>query len=256
MTEFLDFLLPRDLTIGIAGLIVAVSYFTSMITAAFGLGGGLAMLAVLANVLPPTAVIPVHGFVQLGNNIIRGSLNIAHVNWPVFAWFAAGAVAGGAAGITLVVTLSRPVLQLLLGGFVLYSVLGPRGLGHTLSGRGQILSGLVTTFATLFVGATGPLVAALLPRERMTRLEIVGTHGAMLAVQHGLKIVLFGLTSFAFAPWLPLLGVMFAVGILGNLTGRAVLKRVSDTAFKRIFNVLLVLLALRLILEAAWELMF
>jgi len=170
MIEFLISYLPPDVSLQTAVLLMATALVTSMITAAFGLGGGVGMLAVLANVLPVGAVIPIHGSVQFGNNLIRVTMNWRHVNWQIALWFTLGAIVGGAIGINVVVTMSKPVLQLTLGLFVLYSALIPQNFRLPFDRAGQILSGIVTTFATLFVGATGPLVGALLPRE-MPRSE-------------------------------------------------------------------------------------
>lgn len=75
-------LLPPELG-GIALLVViAASGATSMITAIFGLGGGLILLAVLATILPPAVLIPVHGLVQLGSNAGRTLAMWRHVMWP------------------------------------------------------------------------------------------------------------------------------------------------------------------------------
>ena len=144
-------------------LLIVASLFTAMLTAAFGLGGGVGMLAILANVVPPIAVVPVHGVVQLGSNFTRACLYRRDINWKIAAWFTLGALIGGGVGINLVMTMSREMLQMTLGVFVLYSALASNRFNRPFGPAGQILSGVVTTFATLFVGATGPLVAALLP---------------------------------------------------------------------------------------------
>jgi hypothetical protein len=48
----------------VAGLLIVASFATSFITAAFGIGGGGVLLAILASLVPPAALIPVHGLVQ------------------------------------------------------------------------------------------------------------------------------------------------------------------------------------------------
>ncbi len=42
------------------GLII-LSFFTSAVTAAFSLGGGMLLLSFMVMVLPPTVIVPVHG---------------------------------------------------------------------------------------------------------------------------------------------------------------------------------------------------
>jgi uncharacterized membrane protein YfcA len=240
--------LPPNMSPALAGLLVIASFFTALLTATFGLGGGMAMLAILGNVLAPLAVVPVHGVVQLGSNLTRTAIYRRHIAWPLAAWFTLGAVAGGLIAIHIVVTLPRPVLMIVLGTFVLVSVLVTKTGGRPLGPHGQALNGFITSFATLFVGATGPMVAAFMPRAVMGRLQVVGTHGAMMALQHGLKIVLFGtIAGFAYGPWLALMAAMVVMGVAGNLTGKAVLQRMADKRFHLIFNLILAALALRMI---------
>jgi uncharacterized membrane protein YfcA len=58
-------LLPPAMSLLDAGLLVAASLVTSFISAAFGIGGGFTLIALLALLLPPAALVPVHGIVQL-----------------------------------------------------------------------------------------------------------------------------------------------------------------------------------------------
>ena len=68
-------LLPEGLAVYPAIALIIASFFTSALTAAVGIGGGLSMLALMAYVIPPFALIPVHGLVQLGSNASRAHLS-------------------------------------------------------------------------------------------------------------------------------------------------------------------------------------
>lgn len=63
--------MPPEISPLVGWPIIGLSFFTSLITAAFSIGGGFIMLAVLAQVLAPVALIPVHGAVQLGSSAGR-----------------------------------------------------------------------------------------------------------------------------------------------------------------------------------------
>ena len=53
----------------------------------------------------------------------------------------------------------------------------------------------------MIVGATGPLMSVILAQILANdRKALVATHAAAMTVQHGLKIVVFGLAGFAFRP--------------------------------------------------------
>ncbi|MCB1915218.1 MAG: hypothetical protein KDG52_05820, partial [Rhodocyclaceae bacterium] len=61
--------------------LVLTAAFTSMMTAALGAGGGVMLLAVMAQVLPPQVIIPVHGIVQMGSNLGRAIMAWRHIDW-------------------------------------------------------------------------------------------------------------------------------------------------------------------------------
>ncbi|MEJ2655486.1 MAG: hypothetical protein P8Z69_09370, partial [Acidihalobacter sp.] len=111
---------------------------------------------------------------------------------------------------------------------------------------GLFSGGLLTTLATMLVGATGPLVSAWLGRHG-DRWTYTANFSSCMSVQHLLKILAFGLAGFAFLPWIPLLVLMIACGYLGTLVGLKVLGRLPDRHFKLLFKIVMTLLALRVI---------
>ena len=248
-------LIPVDLDVYQAGFLIAFSYATSAVTAAFGLGGGVMMLAAMASILPTLAVIPVHGAVQLGSNGGRALVMWRHVNWPIIAWFVGGSLVGALIAGQVVVALPREILRLVLGLFVLWVVWGRKPARRDVVPSMFIPVGIATTFASMFVGATGLLIGAFMSPERLGRMTTVSTHATCAMIQHGLKIVVFGLIGFAFAEWLPLVLAMVATGFLGTLTGKAILQRLPERLFGLFFKGLLTILAARLIVLAALDLL-
>ncbi|WAJ29715.1 TSUP family transporter [Antarcticirhabdus aurantiaca] len=240
-------LLPPGMEPGTGLLMLLASFATSALTAAFGLGGGLALLAALSFVLPVAALIPVHGLVQLGSNVGRVVVQRRAVAWRVVPPFLAGGALGALLGARMVVTLPEPVLLTALGLFVLaitvlrlprLAVIGP--LGFAAAGFG-------TTFLTMFFGATGPLNAAVLSKTFADRMTLVGTLAAITAVQHALKGLAFLALGVALAPYAGLIAGMVAVGFLGTLAGTAWLRRTNEARFRQALTVLLVLVSLDLI---------
>ncbi len=76
--------------LGRAGTLLGLSFATSFITAAFGIGGGAVMLAALATLLPAAAIIPVHGLVQLGSNAGRAAILTKFIRFGRLGAFSAG----------------------------------------------------------------------------------------------------------------------------------------------------------------------
>lgn len=247
-------LLPLDVSALAAAGLVALSLFTSALTAAAGIGGGLVLLSVMATFLAPVVVIPIHGVVQLGSNAGRAALLRQHINRQILLPFALGSLLGVAVGAKLFVALPTPVLQIILGLFVLASVWLPKLKASSIPNRGFAVVGIVGSFVTMFVGATGPFVASFITPDRLERHAVVATHAACMTVQHSLKVVAFGFLGFAFLPWVPLLAAMIGAGFIGTMLGRRLLDRLPHAMFKRIFKAILTVLALRLLYAAvsAW----
>jgi uncharacterized membrane protein YfcA len=244
-------LLPESVPPLMAGVLVATSFFTSLVSAAFGLGGGMAMLAVMAVVLPPQALIPIHAAVQIASNAARMLMLVRHVVVSTILPFTAGSLIGASVGGMIAVSLPPHSVELAVGLFILWTLFGPLPpLGRfALSG-----GGLVSSFLTMFFGATGPFVASIVRTLKVDRLQFVATHSALQSLQHLIKIAVFGLLGFAYGPYLGLVAMVIAAGILGTYAGRTVLIRINERIFNTILTAILTLLALRLVWSGASDL--
>jgi uncharacterized membrane protein YfcA len=231
---------------GAALALVATSMLTSFITAAFGIGGGVMLLAVLAVVLPPAVLIPVHGAVQIGSNAGRLLLMLKDVERTSVPPFLLGSLLGASLGGVLFLRLPPWLIQFAIAGFIVWAVIGNT---PTLGRRHLLAAGAVSSFLTMLFGATGPFVAAVVASMRLTPVRHVATQAALMTLQHSLKILVFGLLGFAFASYLPLITAMVASGFVGTVLGRHLLVRMGHRYFKSILNALLLLLAARL----AWQ---
>jgi uncharacterized protein len=240
--------IPDGVPAGAAAALVAASFFTSALTAAFGIGGGVAMLAAMGLVLPVAALIPVHGVVQLGSNAGRAWHQRAHVATNVARPFLIGSLAGAVIGGLTVMNLPDAVMKTVLGAFILVTA-WVKLPGFDRLGRAGIAAGsAVIALLSMLVGASGPMLSAffaqLFPGDRKA---LVATHAAGMTIHHGLKVVIFAVAGFAFFRWLPFIAAMIASGHLGTLYGSRILERLPETAFRTAFKVLLSLLALDLL---------
>lgn len=228
----------------------AISFVGSLIAAALGLGGGILVLAVMALVLPPTVLIPVHGVVQLGSNLGRALFMARRVLYLVVPAFIAGAGIGAAAGAYVVVALPLWLLLALLAVFVLYGTWSP-GFRSARPGRAVFFAvGAGSSLVTMLVGATGPLIAPFVSAACGERRQVVATHAMLMSVQHGIKVLAFGLLGFAFGPYLPLLAGLLAFGLLGTWAGGKLLARLPEDVFRRGLRMILTVLAARLFYDS------
>lgn len=247
----LDTLLPAGVAPAIALLLIAVSFLTSAFTAAFGIGGGVAMLGALAGTMPPSVIIAVHGLVQVGSNVGRTYVQRAHALWPLVARFTAGSVIGALIGALLVVELPERILLGLLGGFILVMTWLPKPRIPGLASSGLVIGGGLSTIITMFVGATGPFVQALLLPLKLEKRQLIATHAACTTIQHLLKVFAFGALGFSFADWLPLIGAMIVSGFAGTMLGTKLLERLPERWFAIVIKAILTVVGIDLLRRAA-----
>ena len=246
--------LPEGVQLIEAMTLIIISFGTSFMTAAFGIGGGTLMLAVLTVLLPLQAIIPVHGAVQLGSNSGRAILFSRSIEYRLLLQFMAGSAVGAILGSFFISWLNPIWIELILGIFILYSIAG--GYQPTYGKHSLVmgLGGFLTTALTFVVGATGPFVLALLKPFKLSPQFIVGTMAGCLVVQHGLKIIVFGFSGFDFESYLSLIIAMIITGTMGTYFGKKMLIKIDNKKFQKALNIILCALGLKLFLSGFWSL--
>ena len=237
-------LLPPAMSLLDAGLLVAASLVTSFISAAFGIGGGFTLIALLALLLPPAALIPVHGIVQLGSNAGRVGIMLKQVVWRPVLPFVIGTVIGASLGAMVVVQLPPWAVQLALGIFIIWAVFAKL---PPIQQRYILLGGVVSSFLTMFFGATGNFIAAMVKTMNLDPVPHVATHSLMMTFQHLAKVLIFGLIGFQFGPYMILIIGMLISGFIGTILGSRFLTKAGGRYFKPVLNTILSLAAARLI---------
>ena len=242
-------LLPASLDPLAALALIVLSFFTSALTATFGLGGGSLMIAAMVLVLPPLVAVPVHGLVQLGSNAGRALLMRPHIQWRFAGFFVLGSIPGALLGAQVAVWLPEAIFTLVIAAFILWSAWAPQ---PKVEARGRMvtaIAGLVTATIGMVTGVAGPLVIAFL-RFLPDRRQVVATHAALMTAQNVLKAAAFTAFGFAFASYLPFVAAMIASGFAGTATGGMFLSRLPESAFRIGFRLLLTIVAIGLLVEA------
>ena len=240
-------MLPDGVSYVSAIILVAASFFTSGLTAAAGVGGGLLMLALMTYLIPISALIPVHGLVQLGSNAGRSWVQRAHIDWGITQYFLIGSVLGALAGAMLVVQIPKNLLEVFLGAFIIVLVWMKLPTLRNVSNPVVTLGGGMTTFVSMFAGATGPLVAVFLNKLFSEHRTLVATHGIAMTAQHAVKIVAFMIFGFAFGEWLLLVGSMVVSGYFGTKAGTRLMNRLPEVRLKQVFKWTLTIVAIDLV---------
>lgn len=230
--------------------LIVVTFIASTTAAMVGIGGGILLISVMPGLIPPFAIIPVHGMVQVASNFTRVLFGIRHVVWSVFLPFFIGAVLGAAVGSQILVDIQWDYLPLIMGVFILIITWTP-SFKHApdVPGKYGIL-GALQTFLSLFVGVVGPLNMPFLVREGFSRDRVVVTHAIQMTALHTIKVATFAALGFTFAPYVYLIAGMILSATLGSYAGTHWRSRVPEDLFRRILKWIITALAVRMILRA------
>lgn len=233
---------------------MAAALVASAVSGTLGMGGGVLLLAVLASVLDPIAVVPIHGIVQLASNFTRSLALLRNVAWgivglyaitmPIGAWFAVRVYEG--AGTAWF----KPAIGALIATFLLWDRFKPERL--ELPKWVFVPAGVLGGFLTVTVGAAGPYLAAFFLRDDLERREVVATKAMIQSFGHFLKIPAFLSLGFDYGAHAGTIVPLLACVIAGTFLGTALLKRLPEELFRRVFRAVLWLLALRLLVTPWW----
>ncbi len=235
-------------------LLIATAVLGSAISGAIGMGGGILLIAVMAMVLDPVIVVPVHGVVQLASNFTRLLRLRRDIAGWVVALYAPTMVIGAWIGLQLYHGAGMPWFKPAIGAFVVAFLVWDRFKPKRLVLPRWVFvpAGIGGGFLTITVGAAGPYLAAFFLRDDLQRKEIVATKAAIQSFGHLLKIPAFLSIGFDYRSEVGLVLPLLAAVVAGTFVGTHVLHRMSDEAFGQGFRAVLAVLALRLLATPWW----
>lgn len=211
------------------------------------MGGGILLLAVMASYIPPKELIPIHGLVQLASNSSRTILSLNAVDKSIWLLFSFGALVGASAGSFFVVSLPEREFRLVLATFILVMTWIPMPKKVPRLPYKFFYLGIFGTFLSLFVGATGPLLAPFFIHENLTKRTLVATKAACQICVHTMKLGVYFYLGFALGDYWPLVTAMTVAVFFGNWVGKYCMELFSERAFMQVFRTVVTLLALRMV---------
>jgi len=234
-------------------VLVTIGAFISSLT---GLGGGTLILAGLLLVFPPGLAIPLHSFTQLTANGLRTGIFFKQVNWKVVAAYSLLMIPAAWGGAKLFHLIDPSWLKIIVGVFILVSV-----LPFNLHPRGEpkiktfILLGAISGFLGVFVGAIGPVVMPFFNRLKCERQGMLSTKSAGQAMLQLSKIIAFwGAAGIDFMELKDHVLILVLASLVGVLISIPISRKISDTKFNLILNVLLGFIAIKVLYEGITEL--
>jgi len=216
--------------------IVVIVFFSSFISSATGMAGGVLMFSMLNSFIPFRPLIAIHGSVQLVNNFSRSLLLLKDVKKKACLSFLAGAVIGtGFTTLFILELVDKKVPLIILLVFIIYTLFKPKKIpDFTISDAQFFWVGIGTGGLGMLAGAIEPFLALFFMRDDYTKEEIVANKSVMQFFVHATKIPAFLYLGFAFKEHILLIALFSIFAILGSKVGVLALYKISEKVFFKI----------------------
>ena len=227
----------------------ALSFLTSLLTSIFSVGGGIIMLVALAQSFSPGTLIPLHGAIQLSNNLSRTFVYRKFFKWYLIQNILVATTIGSIGGILLFGAIPEEVLIWLIAGTILFFTWAPLDNFILSIMKNDWFCGLISGFAGIFIGANGPLVTAYMRTKNLNPESLVANHGAVMIYQHSIKILLFiYFFGFSIGEYFFFILILAIAGFAGAVLAKAIISLIPHESFNIALKILLSFLALILVL--------
>jgi hypothetical protein len=235
-------------------IIAIAAAATAVLSALAGLGGGIILLAVLAQFFAPVVAIPIHGGIQLVANGSRAYLLQGEIAWKAVLWSSVLLFPASLLGVLVATSVPEDATRVALGVFALVitwrlSLLRWRGT-EQMPEQALIGVGAASGFINTTVGASGPVTSPFFRAVTVSHAAFVATAAASQVIAHISKVSAFLIDGFPIQDHLVTIAVGAAAVTVGSWIGTRLLGRVEEQYLGWIFRAVLTALAARLIVTA------
>ena len=247
-------------------ILTIAAFITSTISAIIGMGGGIILLGIMAIIIPQGyMVIALHGIIQLISNTTRTFIFRKHLKKHIINEFIIGAFLGIILSIGIIFYLinyfnvitadqiDMEILKPLIGFFIIWNITLKKHFKNKViktENNSFIIVGFLSGLASIFIGATGPLIAPFFINKNFSKENIIANKAACQMITHISKIPIFiYFFNFNYLNKLEMLLPLIVAVFIGTNFGKKILKSIPEDLFMRIFKIALALIATRLILN-------
>lgn len=228
-------------------VLVVAALVGSTVGGVAGFGTGVILLPVLALVLGVRAAIVTLTVTMLLGNISRIWWSRADIDWPVVRRYLLGAVPGTALGVLLFAGASSAGLSVGIGLFLIAAVplrrlLLTRHVSVRLAHFAPL--GAVTGVISAVVVTTGPMITPFFLAYGLRRGPFIATEASCALAMHLVRGAGFAKLALVTRETALLGLTLGATMFIGSWLGRRIVDRLSDRAFLRAIEALLVLMGL------------
>ena len=241
-------------------ILIISALITSSISAVLGMGGGIILLGIMAIIIPEGyMVIALHGMIQLFSNTTRTYLFRKHINQNIIKEFTVGSLIGACISAVIIFLLIQfyevnsaneikvDFLKPIIGVFIIW-YLFLKGPKKGKKSKSFIKVGSISGLASIFIGATGPLIAPFFLSGKLTKENIIVNKAACQVITHLTKIPLFiYFFNVSYIKEYSLLLPLIAAVYIGTNLGKRLLSFIPEKTFKILFKVALTAIAIKLL---------
>lgn len=227
-------------------VITLASLAAAFVNAAFATGGVYIMLLASVSVLPISAAIPLQSAFAASSLSARIFLFWKHIEWRIVRAFVFGCLFGVYLGTRTFVAMPEAMLSILLGTVLLVLIWMPTLKQQMPIKHPFFYVGIVHSYLGALFGVGGVLQPFIL-RTDLLKLQITGTLAASMLALDVMKVAGYISVGFNYFDYIPHIIGATCAGFLGTWLGKRVTHLVSEKTFRRVFRVLVSLIALRLI---------
>jgi len=241
-------------------ILIISALVTSSISAVLGMGGGIILLGIMAIIIPEGyMVIALHGMVQLFSNTTRTFIFRKHIKKNIIKEFSIGALIGAGISALIIFLLIQfyevksaseikvDFLKPIIGIFIIW-YLFLKGPKKEKKSKSFTKVGSISGLASIFVGATGPLIAPFFLNNQLTKNNIVVNKAACQVITHLTKIPLFiYFFNVNYIDDYSLLAPLILAVYLGTNLGKKLLSFIPEETFTILFKSALTIIAVKLI---------
>ena len=229
-------------------ILVGFSFFTSALSAATGMGGGVLLFTVMTLYFPINVIIPIHGVIQFFNNLLTLTFLKKHLKKSLMLPFIAGSIPGillATFVVNKIIKTDAP--QMIILGLITYSLFRPKRLPDLeLQHKNFIWVGLITGFLGIIAGAIDPILAPFFVRKDLNKEEVIANKAAMQAIVHFAKIPVFIYLGFDYLPFITFCLITNLACFFGTQFGIYMLQRMTEEVFLKVFKIALSATGLRM----------
>ena len=241
-------------------ILIFSAFITSSISAVLGMGGGIILLGIMAIIIPNGyMVIALHGIIQLISNTTRTFVFRKYLKKDLVKEFLIGAIIGAGLSAIIIFLLIKnfevssasyikvDFLKPLIGIFIIW-YLFLKGPKKEKESKSFIKVGSISGLASIFVGATGPLIAPFFLNSNLTKENIIANKAACQMITHLTKIPLFiFFFNVSYIQEYKLLLPLIIAVFIGTNFGKKILDMIPEKLFIKLFKIALFIIAIKLI---------